>query len=77
MEFVAPKTKTAPSCPIRIGLTCWLWERHRYVAIVQLAHHLGVTLQLTQHYRGLFREIEGEVSGENVDRFLSEFARHC
>jgi hypothetical protein len=41
-----------------------------------LAAQWGVTLRLEQRRRGLLRLIEGEVSGRNVDRFLTEFARH-
>jgi len=63
--------------PISIGLTCWLWEWRRFRAITRLAHSLGVTLQLRQRRRGLRRDIEGEVSGPNVDRFICEFARNC
>jgi hypothetical protein len=62
--------------PIRIGLTCWLWEWRRSRALERLAEQLGVTLRLEQRRRGLLRLIEGEVSGRNVDRFLTEFARH-
>jgi hypothetical protein len=38
---------------------------------------MGVTLQLTQHIHGLRLEIECQVSGENVERFIGEFARRC
>jgi hypothetical protein len=62
--------------PISVGLTCWLWER-RTRAIRELGQRLGVTLQLTQHIRGLRRDIECQVSGKNVDRFIGEFVRHC
>lgn len=68
-----------PICPkaISVGLSCWLWQiRHRFT-MVRLAEHLGVTLQLTQRRHGLRLEIEGHVSGKNVDRFISEFARRC
>ena len=62
---------------IRVGLTCWLWELGRSKAIVELGKRMGVTVQLTQKVRGLYRDIDAEVSGQNVDRFLSEFVRHC
>ena len=62
--------------PIAVGLTCWLWER-RTRAIRELGQRLGVTLRLTQHIRGLRRDIECQVSGKNVDRFIGEFVRHC
>lgn len=70
VELPRPKT-------ISVGLSCWLWQvRHRFT-MVRLAEHLGVTLQLTQRRHGLRLEIEGYVSGKNVDRFISEFARRC
>jgi hypothetical protein len=59
-----------------VGLTCWLWQR-RAETIVQLAQRVGVTVKLTQRIRGLHRKIECQVSGENVDRFIGEFVRHC
>lgn len=62
--------------PISVGLTCWLWER-RERTIAQLAQSTGVTVKLTRHIHGLRREIECQVSGENVDRFIGEFVRHC
>ena len=66
----------APGKPICVGLTCWLWQR-RERTIAELAERLGVTLQLTQHIHGLRREIECQVSGKNVDRFIGEFVRRC
>jgi hypothetical protein len=45
--------------------------------LIQLAEHFGVTLEITQQRHGLYMEIEGRVSGENVDKFISEFARRC
>lgn len=66
----------APGKPISVGLTCWLWQR-RVRTIAQLAQRTGVTLELTQHIRGLHREIECQVSGKNVDRFIGEFVRRC
>jgi len=67
----------APSKPISVGLTCWLWQWSRRLTMIHLAKHLGVQLQLTQRRHGLHLEIEGHVSGQNVDRFISEFARRC
>ena len=65
------------SKPISVGLSCWLWQVGRRFTMIQLAKHLGVTLELTQRRHGLRVEIEGHVSGQNVDRFISEFARRC
>lgn len=62
---------------ITLGLTCWLWDWGRRRTISRLASRTGVNLQLTQHFRGLRREIECVVSGENVDEFVGEFVRHC
>ena len=62
---------------ITLGLTCWLWDWGRRRAISQLARRTGVNVQLTQHFHGLRREIECVVSGENVDKFVGEFVRHC
>ena len=75
-----PKTtppESLPSKPICVGMTCWLWERKRPQAILRLAQRLGVTVHLTQKVRGLHREIEAQVSGHNIDRFIGEFVRHC
>jgi len=63
--------------PICVGLTCWLWEVGRPKAIVELAQRMDVKVQLTQRIHGLHREIEAQVSGRNVDRFIGEFVRHC
>ncbi len=63
--------------PISVGLTCWLWQRSRRRVIEQIAQATGVTLRLTHRIRGLHREIECQVSGPNVDRFIGEFARRC
>ena len=75
-QLPTPK-ETLSGKPICIGLTCWRWESKRPQAIIRLAQRLGVTLELTQKINGLHREIEAQVSGQNVDRFLGEFARHC
>jgi hypothetical protein len=66
-----------PGKPILVGLTCWRWQRSRAQAIIRLAQRLGVTLQLTERLHGLRREIECQVSGANVDRFIGEFVRRC
>jgi hypothetical protein len=71
-----PKMPEVSGKPISVGLTCWLWER-RSRAIIDLARRLGVTVKLTQHIRGLRRDIDCQVSGKNVDRFIGEFVRHC
>jgi hypothetical protein len=73
---VIPRESIA-SKPICVGLTCWRWESKRSKTIVELAKNLGVTLQLTQTVHGLHREIEARVSGQNTDRFINEFVRHC
>jgi hypothetical protein len=77
MDADESQPKAQVEKPIRVGLTCWLWQWGRRRAIVQLACRTGVTLQLTQRIRGIHREIECQVSGENVDQFVGEFARHC
>jgi hypothetical protein len=76
MEYPLPPVGEQSSKPISIGVTCWLWQWGREKAMRKLAEHTGVTLQLTQRWHGLHREIEGHVSGPHVDRFISEFARH-
>ncbi|MSU50334.1 MAG: hypothetical protein EXS37_14815 [Opitutus sp.] len=76
MKPTTANLERAPRKPISVGLTCWLWQR-RARTIAQLAQRLGVTLKLTQQIRGLRREIECQVSGKNVDRFIGEFMRHC
>lgn len=63
--------------PISVGLTCWRWQRRRAVRIVELAREMEVTLQQTQRCHGLHRDIECQVSGKNVDRFIGEFMRRC
>jgi hypothetical protein len=45
--------------------------------MIELARLTGVSLELREHWHGLRRTIEGTVSGENVDRFICEFGRHC
>lgn len=74
MNKATSPSDRVPGKPIRVGLTCWLWER-RERTIAQLAQRFGVTLRLTQHIHGLRREIECQVSGANVDRFIGEFVR--
>jgi hypothetical protein len=61
--------------PIRVGLTCWFWERKRSQEIRLLAQRLGVSVKMTEKIHGLHREIEAQVSGRNVDHFIGEFAR--
>ena len=77
MEASTTPVENVATKPICVGLTCWLWERGRPKAIVELAQKMGVTVQLTQKVHGLHREIEAQVSGQNVDRFIGEFVRHC
>ena len=67
----------APRRPISVGLTCWRWQRRRARAITRLAEQWVVTLQLNQRPHGLRRDIECQVSGKNVDRFIGEFMRRC
>ena len=71
------KMERAPAKPISVGLTCWLWEVRRSRKILQLGERTGVSLKITEHIRGLRREIQCQVTGKNVDRFIGEFARHC
>ena len=59
-----------PAKPICVGLTCWRWQRTKPQAIRQLAQRLGVTVQLTEKIHGLRREIEAQVTGPNIDRFI-------
>jgi hypothetical protein len=77
MEPSATPFESLPAKPICIGLTCWRWQSRKAQAISALASSLGVTLQLTEKIHGLHREIEAQVSGGNLDRFLGEFARNC
>ncbi len=77
MEPVDLTVERPPAKPICVGLTCWRWEWRRPRAIVRLAQRLGLNVQLTQRFHGLHREIEAQVSGSNVDRFIGEFVRHC
>ena len=71
------KSKLQPANPISVGLSCWLWERERVRRIVRLGEKWGVNLKLTQHIRGLRREVRCQITGPNVDRFIGEFARRC
>lgn len=63
--------------PIRVGLTCWLWERKQPKALLNLAKEMGLNVKVTERTRWLRRDIEAQVSGGNVDHFIGEFARHC
>ncbi len=65
-----------PSKPICVGLTCWFWQRKGRV-VLKLAQSMDVTVELKERIHGLHRDIEARVSGRNVDRFISEFVRHC
>jgi hypothetical protein len=75
MKQTASLAEAPPARPIRVGLTCWRWERKRSQEILRLAQRLGVTVRVTEKIRGLHREIEAQVSGRNVDHFIGEFAR--
>jgi hypothetical protein len=75
MKQTAFTPESLPAKPIRIGFTCWRWETQRPKAILRLAQRLGVTVKLTEKSHGLHRDVEGQVSGRNVDHFLGEFAR--
>jgi hypothetical protein len=77
METSTIPVESPVTKPICVGLTCWLWERDRTRQIVALAQRMGVTVKLTQKFHGLHREIEAQVSGRNVDRFIGEFVRNC
>lgn len=77
MKPSLPPFERVPAKPICVGLTCWRWERKKTQAILLLAQSVGVTVQLTERIHGLRREIEAQVSGGNIDRFISEFVRHC
>ena len=76
MPSLSP-TPATPLKPIRISLTCWRWQKRKTQAILGLAQSLGVTVQLTETLRGLHREIQADVSGQNIDRFIGEFVRRC
>lgn len=77
MDSTDSNTPTRATKPICIGMTCWRWERWRPRMLAALAQRLGVTLRLTQRNHGLRTDIEAEVSGQNTDRFIGEFVRHC
>lgn len=63
--------------PISIGLTCWRWQKGKAHAILRLAQEVGVKVRITERIRGLRREINAEVTGENTDRFIGKFVRQC
>ncbi len=75
MNDVLNPSENVPAKPICVGLTCWLWQTNRAEKMKTLAQRLGVNLKLKQVTHGLYREIQAEVSGRNVDRFIGEFAR--
>ncbi len=77
MKGVTATIALAPAKPISLGLTCWRWQRTRALRIVELAEHLRVNLELNQRPHGLHRDIDCQVSGKNVDRFIGEFMRRC
>lgn len=77
MSNSAHLPEALPAKPIRVGLTCWRWQRRKAQAIVVLANSLGVTVRLTETMRGLRRDIQAEISGRNIDRFIGEFVRRC
>lgn len=72
---VAPHLTNAK--PISIGLTCWRWQKGKVRAILRLAQQMDVKVRITERMRGLRCEISAEVTGENTDRFIGEFVRHC
>jgi hypothetical protein len=77
MEAIQAPTIPLEAKPICVGLTCWRWESKRTQAIIRLGHRLGLTIKLTERIHGLRREIQAEVTGHNIDRFIGEFVRHC
>jgi hypothetical protein len=77
MSDLAPPSATLPAKPISIGLTCWRWQRSKRQAILGLASRLGVTVHLTEKISGFRREIQAEITGQNIDRFIGEFVRRC
>lgn len=77
MESPTTLLDSLPSKPICIGMTCWRWQKTKAQTIRRLGQRLGVTVKLTERIHGLRREIEAQVSGENTDRFIGEFVRHC
>jgi len=77
METSTTPTERLPSKPICIGLTCWRWQKTKAQTIHRMAQRLGVTVKLTERIHGLRRDIEAQVTGQNTDRFIGEFVRHC
>lgn len=75
MNQTTLEPETVATKPICVGLTCWRWETQRPKAIVTLAQRLGVTVRVTVKNRWLYREVEAQVSGRNLDHFIGEFAR--
>jgi hypothetical protein len=72
-----PAPDYASMKPISIGLTCWRWQKGKAQAILRIAQEVGVKVRITEHIRGLRREINAEVTGENTDQFIGEFVRQC
>ena len=77
MEATESPTVPLQAKPICVGLTCWRWQSKKPQAILRLGQRLGVTIKLTERIHGLRRDIQAEVSGRNIDRFIGEFVRHC
>jgi len=77
MEPSDHSSDSLPSKPIRVGMTCWRWQKAKARAIHHLAQRLGVTVKLTERIHGFRCEIEAQVTGQNTDRFIGEFVRHC
>ncbi len=69
-------SEVPPGKPITVGLTCWRWE-HPAPQVIKLSQQVGVSLLLTENLHGLYRDVQCQVWGRNVDRFISEFVRHC
>ncbi len=75
MKPTALRRQSQSEKPIKIGFTCWLWERKRTREVLSLAQSLGLKVKVTEKINGLRREIEAQVSGTNVDSFVGRFAR--
>jgi hypothetical protein len=75
MNTTAPVEQKVSAKPIRVGFTCWRWETQRPKALVKLAQRLGVNVKVVQRNHFLQSDVEAVVSGQNVDRFIGEFAR--
>jgi hypothetical protein len=70
--------KRTAANPISLGLKCWFWERERIRRMLfALGERLGVTLKVSHRVHGLRCYLQFQVTGQNVDRFIGEFARFC